>query len=80
MKNAGSVPGSQWHRAFGSSRVSQGDGACLEGWGGGLGNVLWATQAPQPLLPCPGGVSTGPSNLSSECRGRGSLQSFLPTC
>lgn len=34
MKNAGSVPGSQWHRAFGSSRVSQGDGTCLEGWGG----------------------------------------------
>lgn len=51
MKNAGSVPGSQWHRVFGSSRVSQGDGTCLDGWGGGTGK-------------CPSGHSGPPASAA----------------
>lgn len=80
MKNAGSVPGSWWHRACGSSSASQGGQGML----GGLGGWDWKTcfGSLGPPGPCclAGEVSTSRSDQSRHCRRRGSLQSLLPPC
>lgn len=76
MKNAGSVPGPQWHGVFGSSRASGGrTGHTWRGWG-----VCLGSPRPPSFYCLAGGRLHQPPKPSGECWGRGSLQSFLPTC